>query len=124
MLNIETSRALVEVLAVIRPNAVTKTVRALEQIEQLAFTRWRALGRGRQGGIRVDSDQADAPSIEWLSKIVLTVVVPADHVKSTVNAIVTANQTGRVGDGRIFVCPLDEEVSVRTGGRCAITAEA
>ena len=121
MLNIETSTALVEVLAVIRPNAVTKTVSALARIEQLAFTRWRALGRQR--GIRVDSDQADAPSIEWLSKIVLIVVVPADHVKSTVNAIVTANQSGSVGDGRIFVCPLDEEVSVRTGGRCTITAE-
>lgn len=124
MLSIETSRALVEVLAIIRPNAVTKTVRALERIKQLAFTRWRALGRGRQGGIRVDSDQADAPSIEWLSKVVLTVVVPADRAKATVDAIVSANQSGRVGDGRIFVCPLDEEVSVRTGGRCAIPTEA
>ena len=123
MPSIESSTALVEILAVIRPGAVTKNVRALEQIEQLAFKRWRALGRGRQRGIRVDNDQAEPASIEWLSKVVLAVVVPADHVQPTVGAILEANKTGAVGDGRIFVCPLDEAVSVRTGDRCAVAAE-
>ena len=122
MLSTESTTALVEILAVLRPNAVRKTVRALEGIEQTAFTRWRALGRGRQHGIVIDEGDATG-QIEWLCKVVFSIVVPDDRREQVIAAIIEANQTPSVGDGMIFICPIEEEVSVRTGDRGAVAVE-
>ena len=123
MLGIEVTARLVAIVAVVRPGSLARTVQALAALEQLAFTRWRALGRGRQRGIRLEDPTVDPVTIEWLSKVVLSIVVPEDHAQPVVQAIIKANQTGAHGDGTIFVCPVAEEVSVRTGGRVAMVAE-
>jgi len=123
VLSVETIDPMMELIAVVRPSAAAKTVRALERVEQIAFTRWRAYGRGRQFGITIENN-GDRAQIEWLSKIVFTIMAPADRGEAVIQAIIDANQTQNVGDGMIFVCPIDEEISIRTGGRRTVVAEA
>jgi nitrogen regulatory protein PII 2 len=51
----------------------------------------------------------------YVPKRYLTIVVPDDVVKTVVKAIIKANSTGKRGDGKIFVCPIETAVRVRTG---------
>ena len=53
--------------------------------------------------------------VEFLPKMKIEVVVPEDLLENTVKAIVDAASTGRMGDGKIFVSPVDDAVRIRTG---------
>lgn len=60
-------------------------------------------------------ENTDEPRFHWIPKRLLTLVVQDDQVEDAVGVIIKANQTGHMGDGKIFVCPLKEVVRVRTG---------
>ena len=55
--------------------------------------------------------------VDFLPKIKLEVVVEADKANAVIEAIVGAANTGKIGDGKIFVLPLEEAVRIRTGER-------
>ena len=108
-----------EVLAIIRPERWTATKAALGRLGLPAFTHRRVLGRGRARGLKYIPRHGAAPqtAVAWLPKRMIFWVVEDHAVTSIVQALVEANQTGRLGDGRIFVLPLEEAVRVRTGQR-------
>lgn len=113
---------------VIRRHQVPATKKAFEDAGFPALTIQSVEGRGKQGGIggwasEIDpelnsvmgSANSDEPRFQWIPKRLLTLVVQDDQVEEAVQVIIKANQTGHMGDGKIFVCPLQEVVRVRTG---------
>jgi nitrogen regulatory protein PII 2 len=116
-----------EIIAIIRRHQVPVTKKALEDAGFPALTIQSVEGRGKQGGIGGWAAEIDpelnkylnkAPIhdnvIHWIPKRLLTLVVQDDQVELAVKTFITANQTGHMGDGKIFVCPLTEVVRVRT----------
>ena len=119
----------------IRRHQVPATKKAFEDAGYPALTIQSVEGRGKQGGIggwaaEVDpelnavmsKELADDTKFNWIPKRMLTIVVQDDQVDEVVDVIIKANQTGHMGDGKIFVMPLKEVVRVRTGetGREAV----
>lgn len=117
-----------EIMAFIRRHKVPETKKAFEDAGYPALTIQSVEGRGKQGGIggwaaevdpelnRVkDSGLGDDAKFNWIPKRLLSIVVQDDEVEGVVDVIIKANQTGHVGDGKIFVIPLKEVVRVRTG---------
>lgn len=114
-----------EVMAVIRINMMNKTKKALAEAGVSSFTAREALGRGK--GL-VDfkalkgAEQGYEEAIQQLGggqrlvpKRILFIIVPDKLVDKTVEVIIRVNQTGKSGDGKIFVLPALDSVSVRTG---------
>ena len=115
-------------MTLIRRHKVPETKKAFEDAGFPALTIQSVEGRGKQGGIggwaaEVDpelnavmsAELQDETKFNWIPKRMLTIVVQDHEVEAVVNVIIKANQTGHVGDGKIFVCPLKEVVRVRTG---------
>jgi Nitrogen regulatory protein PII len=124
-----------EIMTFIRRHKVPDTKKAFEDAGFPALTIQSVEGRGKQGGIggwaaEVDpelnavmsSELADDTKFNWIPKRLLTIVVQDNQVEEVVDVIIKANQTGHMGDGKIFVCPLNEVIRVRTGevGREAV----
>ncbi|TGE32519.1 P-II family nitrogen regulator [Desulfosporosinus sp. Sb-LF] len=124
-----------EIMTLIRRHKVPETKKAFEDAGFPALTIQSVEGRGKQGGIGgwaaeidpelnsvMSADLADDTKFNWIPKRLLTIVVQDDQVKDVVDVIIKANQTGHMGDGKIFVCPLKEVIRVRTGevGREAV----
>lgn len=116
-----------EIIAVIRRHQVPATKKALEDAGFPALTIQSVEGRGKQGGIggwaaEIDPElnkvmsksHAEDTVIHWIPKRLLTLVVQDEQVELAVKTFITANQTGHMGDGKIFICPLTEVVRVRT----------
>ena len=115
-----------EIIAIIRINKINETKKALSDAGITSFSATgRVLGRGKglvdyrilkgaeEGYVEAMSQLGNGPRLvpkRWLS-----VVVSDDWVERTVRAIITSNQTGNPGDGKIFVLPVEEAVRVRTG---------
>ncbi|MHB1404554.1 MAG: P-II family nitrogen regulator [Desulfitobacteriaceae bacterium] len=116
-----------EIIAFIRRHQVPPTKKALEDAGFPALTIQSVEGRGKQYGIggwaaeldpelnKVMKPQyASETRINWIPKRMLTLIVQDDEVEDVVKTITQVNQTGNVGDGKIFVCPLVEVIRVRT----------
>jgi nitrogen regulatory protein PII len=67
------------------------------------------MGRGSQAGLHYVQAVAQGRSvgISYLSKQMITWLVPDEHINNMVVAIMRVNQTGSFGDGKVFVCPLE-----------------
>lgn len=114
-----------EVMAIVRMNMMNKTKKALLDAGISSMTARDCLGRGKGivdfkvlAGAEKGYEEAVAQlgqSQRLIPKRVLTVVVPDKLVMKTVKAIIRANQTGKSGDGKIFILPVADSVSVRTG---------
>jgi len=103
-----------EVIAVIRTGKWAETLVKLEAIGIGGFTRQRVYGRGKQRGLRYSSDGEENQGISFLPKWMVTVVVEDPKVDAVVQALLSANKTGDIGDGKIFVCPVADSVRIRT----------
>lgn len=82
-------------------------------IEWFSYYDVRGIGKSRQGRI-YRGVVYDTSSIE---RILISIVVRDKNVEKTISAIVGAAQTGEIGDGRIFVIPVEDSVRIRTGER-------
>ncbi len=82
-------------------------------IEWFSYYDVRGVGKARQGRI-YRGVVYDTSSIE---RILVSIVVRDKNVEKTVNAIIGAAQTGEIGDGRIFVIPIQDAIRIRTGER-------
>lgn len=82
-------------------------------IEWFSYYDVRGIGKTRQGRV-YRGVVYDTSSIE---RILISIVVRDKNVEKTINAIVGAAQTGEIGDGRIFVIPVEDSVRIRTGER-------
>jgi nitrogen regulatory protein P-II 1 len=82
-------------------------------IEWFSYYDVRGIGKTRQGRI-YRGVVYDTSTIE---RILVSIVVRDKNVEKTVNAILSAAQTGEIGDGRIFVIPIEDAIRIRTGER-------
>ena len=96
--------------AIIRPEKEADVLRQLELEGIYGMTKLDVLGRGRQRGIQVGNTL-----YEELSKLMLMVVVTDEECQKAVNAISKAAFTGNYGDGKIFISPMEEVYTIRTG---------
>ncbi|MBC2695216.1 MAG: P-II family nitrogen regulator [Desulfobacteraceae bacterium] len=122
-----------EVMAVIRMNMISKTKIALADAGISSITARDCLGRGKGlvdlrllKGAEKGYEEAISQlgqSQRLIPKRVLFIVVPDKMVKKTVKTIIKVNQTGKSGDGKIFVVPVLDSVRVRTGENGNITLD-
>ena len=114
-----------EITAVIRMNKMNETKQALAESGIAALTARKVVGRGKgkvdymllkgaEEGYEEAINQL-GPGPKLIPKRMLTLVVPDEKVRSVVDTLITVNQTGSPGDGKIFVQPISDAVRVRTG---------
>ncbi|MDP3723707.1 MAG: P-II family nitrogen regulator [Candidatus Omnitrophota bacterium] len=108
-----------EVVAIIRPQRWSQTKLRVQRLRLQAFTETRVLGRGRERGLRYlpRKGAAGGVGVRYLPKRMVSWIVEEAQVEPLVRAIIEANQTGQLGDGKIFVLPLEDAVRIRTGER-------
>ncbi|GAB6183650.1 P-II family nitrogen regulator [Thermodesulfovibrio hydrogeniphilus] len=129
-----------EIIAIIRRDKTPETKRALEEIGFPSLTLQGVEGRGKQKGDtcieEMDSDLPESfctavklkptPSkyaLEhslqkvalFVPKRMITMIVPDDMVENIVETIIRVNKSGKHGDGKIFVCPIEQAIRIRTG---------
>ena len=104
------------ITAVIKPFKLDEVREALSAIGVQGLTVTEVKGFGRQKG-HTELYRGAEYVVDFLPKVKLEVVVPDGLAERTVEAISTAAQTGRIGDGKIFVIPIESAVRIRTGER-------
>jgi nitrogen regulatory protein P-II 1 len=104
--------------AVIKPFKLDEVKEALHEIGIQGMTVTEVKGFGRQKG-HTELYRGAEYVVDFLPKIKLEVAVTDDMKDKVVEAIVGAANTGRIGDGKIFVLPMEEAVRIRTGERGA-----
>ncbi len=103
-----------KVEAIVKPFKLEEVKEALAGIGIQGMTVTEVKGFGRQKGHKELYRGAEYV-VEFLPKMKVEVVVPDDLVDRTIKAIVDAASTGRIGDGKIFVYPVDDAIRIRTG---------
>lgn len=102
--------------AIIKPFKLDDVKEALQEIGLQGITVVEARGFGRQKG-HTELYRGAEYVVDFLPKVKVEVVVPDDQVEKIIEAIVAAAQTGRIGDGKIFVLPVEDAIRIRTGER-------
>jgi nitrogen regulatory protein P-II 1 len=105
-----------KVEAIIRPERLQHVQDALDELGVSGLTVTEVVGCGRQKGY-TEQYRGARVNISLLHKIKVEAVVPTDVVEAVIEAIVTGARTGGVGDGRVFVIPIEEAIRIRTGER-------
>ena len=103
-----------KVEAIIKPFKLDEVKEALQQVGIQGLPVTEVKGFGRQKG-HTELYRGAEYVVDFLPKIKLEIVVTDDMVDKAVDAVVDAANTGRIGDGKIFVLPLGESVRIRTG---------
>ena len=103
--------------AIIRPEKLDEVKEALDEAGYPGMTVIEVKGRGRQRGI-VHRYRGEEYRIDLLDKVLIEIAVPSEEdVEEVIEIICEHARTGRPGDGKIFVIPLEDAVRVRTGER-------
>ena len=105
-----------KVEAIIKPFKLDEVKDALSEVGVQGMTVTEVKGFGRTGGKR-EVYRGSAYVVDFVPKVKVEVVVPDDLVAALVEAVEKAAKTGRIGDGKIFVTPIEEAVRIRTGER-------
>lgn len=134
---------LLEITAIIRRDKVAPTMRALDALGLGSMTITTVSGRGLQGGnVMTDIDRevpAEYESVSkitrhltpasfalvhsltrpvfWIPKRMIQIVIPSAMKEDVIDLIMSVNRTGWMGDGKVFVSPLEESLRIRTGER-------
>jgi nitrogen regulatory protein PII 2 len=130
-----------EITMIIRRDKLPETKKALDDLGYPSLTIQSVDGRGRQKGamcVEMDTEMPDSfctasklkktpaayalehylPTVAlYVPKRMLTIVVPDDVVTTVVKSVIKVNRTGKAGDGKIFVSPIESALRVRTGDR-------
>ena len=102
------------VMAIIKPFKLDEVRDALTALGVHGMTVTEVKGYGRQKG-HTEIYRGAEYAVNFLPKIRIEVAVPSDRVGAVVEAIIASAKTGQIGDGKIFVFPLDHAVRIRTG---------
>jgi nitrogen regulatory protein P-II 2 len=102
------------VMAIIKPFKLDEVREALTAIGIQGLTVTEVKGYGRQKG-HTEIYRGAEYAVSFLPKIKIEVAVSKELVDKTVETITAAAKTGQIGDGKIFVIPLDQAVRIRTG---------
>ena len=102
------------VTAIIKPFKVEEVRSSLDKIGVSGMTMTEVKGFGRQKG-HTELYRGAEYTIDFLPKIKIEIAVSDDLVEQVKNAIVDAASSGKIGDGKIFITPIEEVVRIRTG---------
>lgn len=102
--------------AIIRPENLESVRVSLEENDIISMTVLEVQGRGRQKGVCLQW-RAGEYCVEFLPKLRLDIVVPDDKLETAIEAITAVAKTGKNGDGKIFVYPVEEVIRLSTGER-------
>ena len=102
--------------AIIKPFKIDEVKDKLNELGIQGITVTEVKGFGRQKG-HTELYRGAEYVVDFLPKIKMEIVIADSLVEDVVNAIVKAGQTGRIGDGKIFVTNIEEAVRIRTGER-------
>lgn len=100
--------------AIIKPFKLDDVREALSDIGVTGLTVTEVKGFGRQKG-HTELYRGAEYVVDFLPKIKLEIVLADDQVQSCIEAITKAAHTGRIGDGKIFVTPIEQVIRIRTG---------
>jgi nitrogen regulatory protein P-II 1 len=102
--------------AIIRPNKIEEVKEALTRLSISGMTVTEVRGHGRQKGHKAIYRGAEY-SVTLLPKIMIDLVIPDEMVDNTIKTIIETARTGEIGDGRVFVLPIEQGYNIRTGER-------
>jgi len=102
--------------AVIRPTKLEELKKALNDMEVRGLTVYNVMGRGLQQDIK-HYYRGQEVSIDLFAKVKVEIVCPDEWQERIVDVIVKTCQTGAIGDGKIFVYPVEEVIRISTGER-------
>ena len=100
--------------AIIKPFKLEEVKDALSEIGVEGMTVSEVKGFGRQKG-HTEIYRGSEYTVEFLPKVKVEIAIADDMSDKVVDAIVSASQTGKIGDGKIFILPIEETVRIRTG---------
>lgn len=115
------SKTLKKIEAIIRPFKLDEVKIALVNAGVVGMTVSEVRGFGRQKG-QTERYRGSEYTVEFLQKLKVEIVVEDDQAETVVDKVVAAARTGEIGDGKIFVTPVDEIIRIRTGekGKSAV----
>ncbi len=102
------------VTAVIKPFKLDEVREALTEVGIQGLTVTEVKGYGRQKG-QTEIYRGTEYAVAFLPKLKIEIAVSADMAEKTIEAIASAAKTGQIGDGKIFVCDLEQVMRIRTG---------
>ena len=102
--------------AIIKPFKLDEVMEALHEVGLQGITVLEAKGFGRQKG-HTELYRGAEYVVDFLPKVKLEIVVEDEMLDRAVEAIQNAAHTGRIGDGKIFIVPIEDAIRVRTGER-------
>jgi nitrogen regulatory protein P-II 1 len=110
--------------AIFREEKLTAVKEALYEIGIVGMNVIEVRGHGRQGGIEL-AGRIGSYKVDFLPRVQLNIILSDHNVEKTIEIIQRAAQTGNIGDGIIFVYPVEEVIRIRTGerGHDALTYE-
>ena len=100
--------------AIIKPFKLDEVKEALQEVGLQGITVTEAKGFGRQKG-HTELYRGAEYVVDFLPKVKIELVLADDNVDAAIEAIRNAAQTGRIGDGKIFVSPVESVIRIRTG---------
>jgi nitrogen regulatory protein P-II 1 len=103
-----------QITAIIKPFKLEEVREALSEVGVAGLTVTEVKGFGRQKG-HTELYRGAEYVVDFLPKVKVEVVVPDSDVERCVDAVVKAARTGKIGDGKIFVTPVERVVRIRTG---------
>jgi nitrogen regulatory protein P-II 1 len=104
------------IMAVIKPHQLDEVKEALRDLGVKGMTSVEAQGFGRQRG-HTEIYRGAEYQVDFVPKVQVEVVVDDEEVQPVVDAILTSARTGKIGDGKIWVLPIEEVLRIRTGER-------
>lgn len=104
------------IIAVIKPSRLDNVLDAVTRAGVTGLTVSEVRGYGRQKG-KTEIYRGAEYEVKLLPKVRIEIAVPNEMVEDVADAVATAANTGKIGDGKVWVLPVEEVVRVRTGER-------
>ncbi|HEY9153594.1 MAG TPA: P-II family nitrogen regulator [Opitutaceae bacterium] len=101
------------IIAIIKPFKLEEVKAALSEVGVEGMTVTEVKGFGRQKG-HTEIYRGSEYTVDFLPKVKLEIVVPTEMVAKAIDAISRAAKTGKIGDGKIFIVPVEEAIRIRT----------
>ncbi len=102
------------IIAYIQPDKLNEVKQELYRAEVYKMSVTNALGCGQQMGF-TETYRGVAIEVNLLKKVRIEIAVNDDFIKKTIDAIIKGAKTGNIGDGKIFIVPLEETIRIRSG---------
>ena len=104
------------IIAIIKPFKLEEVKAALAEVGVEGMTVTEVKGFGRQKG-HTEIYRGSEYTVDFLPKVKIEIAIADELASKAIDAIVNSAKTGKIGDGKVFVVPLDEVIRIRTGER-------